>query len=284
VNFGTAAGLLLGRCGFSLEAQWPKFKVRRQRLRRKLFTENTLYDETARGFYRLGHMPSDEDLAEYYASEYWQHRGDQGVWLTERDLSHYFLLRSLSPTLFMGNLREKSVLNFGAGHGGISNILQGLGFMVVDIEPGNTSRVQTDRHKSYSSFQDAFINAANMEFDLIYSSHALEHVSDIDATFARFNQVAKENSLFFFEVPDATCEGEGGFDGTVRPPHTYYFSLKFFEGSFSKVLMSRSFDSREPRDVSWAIEGGKTPKTKGDTIQVLAQGLESHISTGGSLN
>lgn len=280
MNLGTAAGLLLNRYGLSLEAQWPKFKVRRQRLRRKLFTENTLYEETKRGFYRLKHMPSDKDLAEYYSSEYWLHRGDQGIWLNERDLSHYFLLRSLSPGLFMGNLREKSVLNFGAGHGGISNILQGLGFLVVDIEPGTTSRVQPDRHKSYSSFQDAFIDMAKMEFDLIYSSHALEHVTDIDATFARFNDVAKEDALFFFEVPDATCEGEGGFDGTVRPPHTYYFSLKFFEGSFSKVLMSRSFDSREPRDVSWAIEGDKAPKTKGDTIQVLAQGLELQISLG----
>lgn len=49
-----------------------------------------------------------------------------------RDFRHYYLLLKLVPNF---NNMSKKVLNFGAGHGGLSVILNLLGHYVVNIEP-----------------------------------------------------------------------------------------------------------------------------------------------------
>ena len=42
----------------------------------------------------------------------------------------------------------------------------------------------------------------NGTFDLIYSSHSLEHVDDIFSTIEKFQSISHENTIFFFEVPN----------------------------------------------------------------------------------
>jgi 2-polyprenyl-3-methyl-5-hydroxy-6-metoxy-1,4-benzoquinol methylase len=281
MNIGRVVGQWLGVFGLSLDARWPKFRVRRQKLRRKLFIDNKLRENTSKGYWMLKEMPSESDLAEYYASEYWLHRGDQGVPLIERDLNHYFMLRGLNPKLFTRKPEQSSFLNFGSGHGGLSNIMHGLGFMIVNVDPSVLPYSRSSRWESFSTLEQVCQDLPNVKFDLIYSSHALEHVTNIEHIFAKFKDISKDETTFFFEVPDGTCPGEGGSDGTIRPPHTYYFSPEFFTSSFLKTIMLRSFDdfdSREPREIDWVLKGEQPPLTKGNTIQFLGQGLKTTFS------
>lgn len=74
------------------------------------------------------------------------------------------------------------------------------------------------------------------KFDLIYGSHSLEHVQNIGETMKKFKEISHENTIYYFEVPNAiNCR-------KIYPPHTYYFSRKFFYNCFEKYDYCQTID------------------------------------------
>ena len=108
--------------------------------------------------------------------------------------------------------------------GGISNLLFGLGWNVTNIEIGEFENSTLNNYVITSSIS----KLDGYQADLVYGSHSLEHVHDIHKQLLDFSAIANSSTVFFFEVPDASYAGNGGLDGLVVPPHTYYYTHKFF--------------------------------------------------------
>ena len=67
----------------------------------------------------------------------------------------------------------------------------------------------------------------NQKFDLIIVTHALEHITDVNYIFNKFNDLLNLNGYIFFEVPNCPKEYWNGrpYDGL----HLLYYTKKSFE-------------------------------------------------------
>ena len=64
--------------------------------------------------------------------------------------------------------------------------------------------------------------AGERQYDLIYSSHSLEHVQNLHETLYEFNSIVKANGYVFIEVPNIA--NRTVFEMMHHAPHTYNFS------------------------------------------------------------
>lgn len=219
--------ILVPLLGLELVLQWD---VPRQKFSapKKAFGQSVL--TAGEHFSYLVPSPSREDLEDYYQSLYWDSRGGLAGSVQIRDLIHYSILQNyIGDELVPG----ASFLNFGAGHGGISHILwkEGLHIRNVDLAP------------SPGSYSQRFATARALEevpddsVDIIYGSHSLEHVHDIDSFIAEVERVLRPSATMFWEVPNCEISSQQG----KHPPHTYYFRRSFFENWFTRVLLLDSW-------------------------------------------
>tara|TARA_B100000035_G_scaffold110800_1_gene94064 strand:+ start:552 stop:1361 length:810 start_codon:yes stop_codon:yes gene_type:complete len=185
------------------------------------------YDKA--GFYSLNPMPSEDFLKKYYKDTYWPSRTDKNYPIRLRDIEHYKFLIKKYPSF---NDKPKKILNFGAGHGGVSFFLHTLNHDIYNFEPGGIKEYFSDRWRTIDDIKNI-----KFKFDLIYGSHSLEHVQDIKKTLSQFKRLSDDNTIFFFEVPN--CPKEKKIP--IEPPHTYYFNTDFFYNSFSKVNYCKTF-------------------------------------------
>lgn len=228
---------------------------------RKVFSKCKLkYSDE--GFYYLNPMPTPDDLNKYYSSLYWDSRAGKNYGVNLRDIVHYTILQEYIPQHLIG---RKVFLNFGAGHGGISNLLWLRGMDVVNVEPSLLPRLYNERWNTFESINQA----ADHSVDVLYGSHSLEHVQDIDSFKMEVSRVLKPGGFMFWEVPNANNPGDGAQNGRVDIPHTYYFEPKFFENWLSKSLLCSGFQhSRKP----YVIQDWKKHfDDKGNVIRVLGQ-------------
>ena len=132
-------------------------------------------------------------------------------------------------------------LNFGAGHGGISNLCWLKGMEVVNVESSSLPNFYRERWKTVKDINQI----ENYSVDLIYGSHSLEHVQNIEKFKAQVSQVLKPGGFMFWEVPNANCPSNGAQKGQVDVPHTYYFETKFFEKWFSNYLICSGYEQSQ---------------------------------------
>jgi hypothetical protein len=281
MNLGSRIGNYLDSLGLTLNARRPVFKLHIQKLKKTLFKRNSLTNFEELGYWKLTNMPSAEDLLRYYRQEFWSHRGDQDDTVNSRDVSHYLDLRNLAGELFKAP--RLKFLNFGAGHGGLSHIMWGLGADVVNIDPSIPPVSYLDRWRCFVSEEQALVGLGDLlPFSLIYGSHSLEHVRDIEETLDFFFSLSDSNTLFLFEVPDSLANGNGGKDGKVSPPHTYYFTWKFFHNNFSEIVELSSIKSGVMAKHSGNLPDAKLASGQGDSIRFLGRGLRRSSSREGA--
>ena len=214
---------------------------------KKIFTNSKIVN-SKKGYFVVDPMPNKDELDAYYENTYWERRGDKHSLLRVRDLIHWKMLRS--HIFFEANLgthaHSKKMLNFGAGHGGVSILAHCAGFEVFnyDYKP-IVDPFSSETYQWIDSLDG--LNFTNY-FDLIYCSHSLEHVLDVDTLINKFSQILNKNGLLFIEVPN--CDGKkpenrvnGGYNGEILPPHTYYFSTSFFQQLPFKLVVLQGQDS-----------------------------------------
>lgn len=167
-----------------------KKKAEFLKLYRKLWTKKKLVFRN--GYWCLSPMPDPDELNSYYSHFYWIEMGGKSSLVGNRDVDHFMTLKS-----FLGkNFHPKKVLNFGAGHGGISHLFFAMGCEVVIIEP---SEIPLNMGwQQYSNLESLNLR----DFDLIYSSHSLEHVLDLESVMRKFNSILSKDGILFFEVPN----------------------------------------------------------------------------------
>ncbi len=188
------------------------------------------------GFHFLNPMPSENYLVKYYKDTYWPSRTDKDYPIRLRDIEHFKLFNKKFPEF---SKSPKKILNFGAGHGGISFFLHAQNHEIYNYEPGGIKNFFNERWKNIKNLQET-----NLKFDLIYGSHSLEHVHDINNTLKIFNNISNNDTIFFFEVPNCFLKRQI----KIEPPHTYYFKRDFFFNSFKDVNFCKTFLNYEEQN------------------------------------
>lgn len=184
------------------------------------------YDES--GFYFIYPKIKKETLNFYYENYYWSLYNSTGLnnLIGKRDLNQFIFLKKI--------LKEKlydfeTFINFGSGHGGVSFLFKLIDFSVTNIEPGINKNIINYFETGWEYINE--IEKLKKSKSIFYSSHSLEHVHDVNLFFGNLNSKLNKGSILFFEVPN--CEyiedNNGGVDYTIRDPHTFYFTTKFFE-------------------------------------------------------
>lgn len=222
-----------------------------------------------KGFYALNPMPSQERLDHYYGQSYWVARGDQKVLLRDRDLDHLLALRPFLSSMNANKDRPPKLLNFGAGHGGISHLLFAAGFSVLNCEPSKSTSTLDGANWSHVHGIDHIDQ--NARFDFIYSSHSLEHVQNIDTMMEKLDRLLSPGGLCFFEVPNCRQTNtqnpvNGGQDGSVLAPHTYYFTTDFFRRLPYQCLLLGTYSQAVSPNPSVPNEDGEVIRYLGRKI------------------
>jgi len=196
------------------------------------FWEGRMLQWNPKGYWSVFPMPDREELKAYYSQSYWQARGGKRCVVTRRDLAHFVELKALYPQKTFSN-----VLNFGAGHGGVSVLFQLEGAKVTNIEPSGLDIGL--EWECYDAYEDA-----TGPFDLVYGSHSLEHLTDVEAFFEDIKQVMRPGAVLYFEVPNCHQDNYKSFpDGKIHIPHTYYFTRDFFRNLPYREKINRTYHS-----------------------------------------
>ena len=217
-----------------------RLKLRRIFLNRRL-------DWRKEGYWIMQPMPTEKELDEYYENLYWNDRSMvEGVF--QRCLDHYILIRDLAPDFFLG---QKTFLNFGSGHGGISHLMWLAGHKVINIEPSN---VRLNYSKNWKTLKT--IGKLKEKVDFVYGSHSLEHVSDLEVLNEKITQSLNVGGFVFWEVPNGSIETNNGAANHVKPPHTYYFTTEYFKTLNFNCILNEYFDEGSfPNTVSKNNDG-----------------------------
>ena len=170
------------------------------------------------GYWQIDPPPSSASLEDYYRFQYWRPlRGNATPpLLTARDLEHFEVLSSADWMPFGG-----CFVNFGAGHGGVSFLAVARAMTVINVDPFSA------RHLTWGARARSDL-PRDGRADVIYASHSLEHVSDINLTLTQFAESLCESGIVFLEVPDLSRHWPSS-EPPFHEPHTYYFSSAFFE-------------------------------------------------------
>lgn len=201
----------------------------------KLFLNNkSLIYNKERGFWILDSMPSKLELDIYYKNQYWSEQNeDKQDCIHLRDIDHFLLMKKMVPNFFSG---KKTILNFGSGHGGISYLFWINNHRVINIEPSLAINKFMDNWVVYND-----IEKVSEKVDFIYGSHSLEHVRDLDKLEIIFNKILNNNGYIFFEVPNALVDSNGGSNGKIFPPHTYYFTKNYFNTLNFDIILNATY-------------------------------------------
>jgi len=187
-----------------------------------------------KGYHFIYPQLTEAELKKYYEEHYWRnYRDTDFVGVKERDFFHFALIEKYKLLEQGGR-----ILNFGSGHGGVSFIFSILKNEVINFEYDKSLK----RYESYFMTIDEFNHIEDNSVDLIYASHSLEHVSDIDTTINHFKRIASPNCKVFFEVPNADHLESGSQNNTVDEPHTYYFTYKYFEKILSNNILLKTYN------------------------------------------
>lgn len=191
---------------------------------------------------------SETELIQYYKKDYWvANLGELEPAESNRTIITYRLLKDNVGFDFI-----KSVIEFGSASAHLSRYIKSkepsVQFDAVD--PGILWRDVLKRELIREVYTD--VGDIDTKYDLLISSHALEHVSSLIDYFIKFRDLLTEGGYLYFEVPNSE-ERDLIFDGRsdYHIPHTYFFSPKSFDAIAAKfgfqVIFNNTF-SRSYRE------------------------------------
>jgi len=121
----------------------------------------------------------------------------------------------------------RKVLEIGCGFGETLHLFRGLGMSPVGID-ASPKRIAACRAEGLNAFEVPLSNLCAIgdlgPFDLITSSHVLEHIVDLDQHLTQISKLAHDGTYLYFEVPNASQEHV--FSRGYDPVHVHVFSLR----------------------------------------------------------
>ena len=177
-------------------------------------------------------MPSSKTLNHFYEKVY---RSDgRPPYLVgenyEEQKKHYLEDKNLSYLIYLTTLVDlskiKSIYDFGGGDGDLGYALKRKFSQLQLFCTENDSYCEKIlEERGYTNFK--VFDEIKQKFDLIITTHSLEHLSNINNIFKKFNEILNDKGYIFFEVPNCTDKYWSG-----RPydsPHLLFYTKKSFE-------------------------------------------------------
>ncbi len=196
--------------------------LRRDIINSSFFIQNRYLENSSNGYWELKPKLTSKELNEYYSTIYYKHhRKKIEKNITPRDLDQFMIIKNKILDL---EKRKLKILNFGSGYSGLSYLFMLNGHEVINVDPAceNNDNFGIKYIKSLDQFND--------KTDFFFSSHSLEHVENLDSLLYNVSNILNNNGYLFIEVPNCGLDNKnGGFNGKIIPPHTYYFRKEFFK-------------------------------------------------------
>jgi len=223
----------------------------------------SFYQDTYQQVGLTTELPSLESLEKLVASNF---RG------TEKDFSEQIaVLKELVP--------EGRALDFGCSWGYASFQLQQAGYDVIGFEISKP-RAAFGRNYLRANILDEYdsLDRFRNSFDVIFSSHVLEHLPNFKGVFERFGALLKPEGILLLFVPN--CGGENAARLGVRwgpmvcEKHPQALDRNFFETilpkhGFAVKTFSEPYD---PKEIGLCVSKSITPhEPRGDELMVYAR-------------
>ena len=209
-------------------------KIKLEKMDRFFKSLNLVHNET---YCRVDPMPDEVFFSEYYSSNVEEDFKLKQLPIRKRDLEHYDLTKKLFSEFEKTKI---NILNFGSGHAGFSILCSLNNHKVTNLDYFINQDILN--YKNIKNITD--IKMINEKFDLIYASHSLEHVHNINSTLKTFNDISNNDTIFFFEVPNCFSKQQI----KIQPPHTYYFKRDFFFNNFKNFNFCKIFLNFKEQD------------------------------------
>lgn len=185
------------------------------------------------GFGEAVNKPSKNEVSKYYNKFYWQ------IFRLNKN-------KNLLNTNFKKNLRaihqckfilkylknKKNILEIGGGECNTSLLLREK-VKNIKIECCDSlfwKKYYKKNNIVYINKMFPFFN--KKKYDLIISSHHLEHMLDLKKSIQHFHKLLKNDGLLFIEVPNTTQFYWKNY--IIDTPHLYFFTKKSFRNIFAK--------------------------------------------------
>jgi len=139
---------------------------------RKLFKNAFLRESECRTYFYLDPMPHDTELRIFYQTKYGNKINRKSI-IGLRDLQHFEILKEYAPDYLSKDL---VFLNFGSNLGGVSHLIRSCGLNVINIDVIKVPNFYENKWESFESI----LKVKDESVDIVYGSHSLEHVTDIN--------------------------------------------------------------------------------------------------------
>lgn len=207
---------------------------------------------------------AEGQLVKFYEEDYWiSDSGEVEPAENNRTISTYNLLKN-----YINFTELNRALEFGSASAHFARFFKSkesrLQFDIVD--PG--ARWQEALKGSVNTIYNN-INKINKTYDIIVSSHALEHIPNLNSYFKYFYALLNDGGYLYFEVPNSEeFDVIFGDDPDYHFPHTYFFTQAAFERIaekfnleiiFSKTF-SRSYSERKYGTKPQTLSSEENPK------------------------
>lgn len=120
---------------------------------------------------------------------------------------------------------KKEILEIGSGAGQATYWFDRLGYHVTGIEPDKENVEQINKKLENSKCISEYVENLRLDkqFDVIWMSHVLEHLTNPDIFLKKIKQNLRQGGVFFIEVPN--CDNKTLLDSTIKTePHFFHFT------------------------------------------------------------
>jgi len=177
-------------------------------------------------------MPTNKTLDHFYKYVY-RSDGRPPYLVSENyedQIKHYLEDKNLSYLLYLTTLIDvkkiKNYYDFGSGDGDLGYALKKK-FPQLNLfcTEGDDQCEKILKDRGYKNYKN--LDEIDKKFDLIVTTHSLEHLSDVNSIFSKFKEMLNPNGFIFFEVPNCPEEYWNGrpYDG----PHLMFYTKKSIE-------------------------------------------------------
>jgi ubiquinone/menaquinone biosynthesis C-methylase UbiE len=174
-------------------------------------------------------MPNDSNLNLFYENIY-RSKGRPHEINYKNIINDLYSLKNLNYiqylTTFIDFNKINKIFDFGSGIGDIGFLLKKK-FIHLELFSSENDQhcKEVLKNRGYKNYEN--LDLIDEKFDLIISTHSLEHMKDFNII-NLFKKVSKSNSHLFIEVPN--CPTNNFINRPYDSPHLMFFTKKsFFE-------------------------------------------------------
>lgn len=207
---------------------------------------------------------AEEQLIKFYEQDYWiSDSGEIEPAENSRTISTYNLLKN-----YVNFTEFNHALEFGSASAHFARFFKSkeVRFQFDIVDPG--AKWQEALKGSINTIYNN-IDKIHKKYDIIVSSHALEHIPNLNSYFKYFYALLNDGGYLYFEVPNSEESNViFGDHPDYHFPHTYFFTQMAFEYIakkfnleivFSKTF-SRSYSERKHGTHPGILSSEENPK------------------------